>query len=127
MLFAPSRLDFLLAEPGDARYGDWSREQLMEMNDRFTSAVATAIRNRQENPASVSATIRIARSTAVVEEAAIQAAFNLLMQCEGEMAFAEIVKVVQSCCPGVTAARIRASFEQKFKEVADGRTDKAAD
>ena len=127
MLFAPSRFDFLLAEPGDEVCGTWTREELLKMDANFTSAVATAIRNGQENPAAVSATVRIARSKAVVEAAAIQAAFNLLMERDGEMSFPEIVSAVQKCCPQVTAARIRASFEQKFKEMANGQTDKTAD
>jgi hypothetical protein len=112
MLFVPYA-------PNDEIVGDWSREELLKMDASFTSAVATAIRNGLESPAAVSATVRIARSKAVVEAAALEAAWNMLWEHDGEMAFAEVVKVVQSCCPGVTADRVRIEFEKRLKEMID--------
>jgi hypothetical protein len=55
----------------------------------------------------------------VVEQAALQAAWNLLMERDGEMSAAEIVSAVQKCCLGVTADRVRIEFEKRFKEMAD--------
>jgi hypothetical protein len=108
MLFVPYA-------PGDEIVGDWRREELLKMDACFVSAVTAAFEAGRESPAAARATVRVGRSAAVVEEAAIQAAWNLLWQKDGEMSFAEIVVAVQACCPNVTAARIRAGFERRFK------------
>ena len=45
-------------QPGDEQNGEWTREQLMRMHDRYVAAVEAAIRLGLENRASASAVER---------------------------------------------------------------------
>ena len=44
-------------QPGDEQQGGWSREQREKMDQRFTEAMARALRTGQENPAAAAATV----------------------------------------------------------------------
>ena len=44
-------------QPGDEQQGGWSRQQREEMDQRFTDAMARALRAGQENPAAAAAMV----------------------------------------------------------------------
>src|SRR5262249_7213343 len=44
-------------QPGDEQQGGWSRQQREEMDQRFTDAMARALRTGQEGPAAANATV----------------------------------------------------------------------
>jgi len=44
-------------QPGDEQQGGWSRQQREKMDQRFTDAMARALRSSQENPAAAAATV----------------------------------------------------------------------
>jgi len=86
--------------------GTWTREQLIEMNDRFVAAVSNAIRSGRESAAAVSATVRInsslngsrrrTKEAAVIE--AIEVGWTELCRRKGDMAFLEVAQVVREQC-----------------------------
>ena len=43
-------------QPGDEQIGGWSRQQREEMDQRFTDAMARALRSSKKNPAAAAAT-----------------------------------------------------------------------
>src|SRR5215472_121332 len=93
--------------------GLWSRDQLVEMDSRFTAAVEAAFSQGLESRAAASATVRIGRNGKEVE-AAIEAAWIWLWEKEGDLAFSEIVAFVRARVPGIAAEHIRAGFEKRF-------------
>jgi len=93
--------------------GLWSRDQLVEMDSRFTAAVEAAFSQGLESRAAASATVRIGRNGKEAE-AAIEAAWIWLWEKEGDLAFSEIVAFVNARCPNVTASRVQAEFKKRF-------------
>src|SRR5262249_6488712 len=60
----PMRLSYhTLYEPGDERDGLWSREQLLEMNARFTERLEEAFRLGLESRASAASQVKLPAST----------------------------------------------------------------
>src|SRR5262245_45379190 len=97
----------------DRQCGLWSREQLLEMDGRFTAAVEAAFRSGRESCASASATIRLNGDARRVE-AAVERAWVWFCRRdrEKEVAFSEIL----ARCPGVDPCRVREGFARRFKQ-----------
>jgi len=85
--------------------GIWSRDQLVEMNDRFVAAVLTAFELGLESRAVAAATVRIGRngSRRLAEEAAIGAAWRWFAAANFDVPAA----VILARCPGVAPERVR--------------------
>jgi hypothetical protein len=113
VLYSP-RFDFLLAEPGDVRYGDWSREQLQEMDALFVARVEAAFEAGLESRAAAKATVQVGRASAVDVERAIEAAWAWFQSVDQDVAFSAVVAFVRVRCPNVAVECIRAGFEKRF-------------
>jgi hypothetical protein len=98
--------------------GTWSREQLLEMDGRFTAAVERAFGLGLESRAAASATVRIGfrngKDAAV--EGAIEAGWRELCRNKGDISFLEIVQFVRERCPNIDQARIRSGFDRRFRQ-----------
>src|SRR5215467_14393042 len=76
--------------------GLWSRQELVQMDQKFTVAVENAIRSGRESAAAASATVRIGRNgDARRVEAAIELGWQELCRQRGEISFSEIVHFVR--------------------------------
>src|SRR6516165_8060384 len=101
----------ILFDPFDELQGDWTREQLLAMDDRFVAAVEAAIQAGDES-------LVAARATYVVNgkqraEAVIESAWRYLLtnMDEGkDVAFAEIL----GRCSGVAPERVREGFRRRL-------------
>src|SRR5262249_10958977 len=113
MLFVPLFSDL------DGRCGDWSRDQLEEMNNRFVSAVEAAFELGLESRAAAAATVRIRSSLngkGAAIEAAIEAGWGELCRKKGDISFLEIAQFVRERCPNIDQTRVRFGFEQRFRQ-----------
>src|SRR5215471_2979049 len=98
------------------RDGTWSREQLLEMNDRFTAAVEMAFAKGRDSRSAASATVRIGRNgDARRVAAAIEAGWQELCRLRGDISFSEIVQFVRERCL-IDPEVIRVGFAQRFRE-----------
>jgi len=113
-------------ESGDERHGDWTREELVAMDDRFVAAVESAFQRGLESRAAARATFR-AKSRRVGQEeaieAAIESAWGWFWQKDADVPFCEVVEFVRiRSPPRVTAECVRAGFERRRRSIsfADG-------
>jgi len=113
MLFVPSISDL------DGQCGDWTRERLLEMNDRFTAAVERAFELGLESRAAARATVRVGRNgREAVVEAAIESAWRYLrtnMNAGIDISFVEVLAFARERCSGVTAEQVRVEFKKRFR------------
>src|SRR5262245_63593446 len=94
----------------DGQCGLWSRAQLIEMNDRFTTAVKLAFAKGLESRASASATVKM-NGKQRADEIVIELAWRWLrenMEANVDISFSEVVAFVNARCPGVDRAWIGA-------------------
>jgi len=104
MLFVPCL-------PGDEVCGDYTREQLLEMNDRFVAAVETAFEAGLESSAAAAATYsRSAMNGKRCAEAVIEAAWLWFVDAKFDVPAAAIM----ARCPGVSPERVRVAFKERF-------------
>jgi hypothetical protein len=61
------------------------------------------------------------------EAAALEAGWQLFLHHQGDIPFAEIVKVVHAHCARVDEKRIQAEFKKRFKQEHGGNGSAAAD
>ena len=54
---------YALLDPDDERYGEWSQEQLVEMNARFAAALERAFELGLESRASAAAQVKLPASS----------------------------------------------------------------
>ena len=103
-----------LWRPGDELQGDWSREQLEEMDRRFVAAVETAFQLGLESRAAAAATY----SRNVVNgkqhtEAVIEAAWRYLLTNMGEGKDVTSAAIVARC-PGIAPACVCEGIRRRF-------------
>jgi len=110
MLFVPPILDL------DGQCGDWTREELVAMNDRFVAAIEAAFAAGTESRTAARATVSFRNGKAAAIESALEGAFNFLCAKKGEVSAAEVVGYVRARCPGVDVPRIRFGIEQRFRQ-----------
>jgi hypothetical protein len=98
-------------ESGDARHGDWSRDELETMDACFVAAVEAAFASGLERRESARLTATF-RKQRVTEETILDAAWSWFCRRNRDMdvAFSEIV----ARCPGVEVTHIRADFDRRF-------------
>jgi hypothetical protein len=103
-------------ESGDARHGDWSRDQLEAMDSKFCEALNQAFERGLESRAAASASAAV-RKPRVTEEQAIETVWRWFCRNRDveDIAFVEVVTRVRALLPNVTAARVRLGFETRFK------------
>ena len=106
----------------DELYGDglWSREQLEEMDNRFTAAVERAFELGLESRAAAGATydVKMNGRRRLAEEAAVESAWHYLltsMDAGVDVAFVEVLAFARERCSGVTAEQVRVEFKKRFK------------
>src|SRR5262249_61253427 len=103
MLFVPCL-------PGDEVCGDYTREQLLEMNDRFVAAVETAFEAGLGSRAAAAATYsRSAMNGKRCAEAVIEAAWLWFVDAKFDVPAAAII----AGCPGVAAGWLRERRNQR--------------
>jgi len=117
MLFVPPHVDL------EGQSGLWTREQHLEMDNRFTAAVEAAFQARHESRAVAAATVRIGYRNGKqrAEEAAIEAGWNWLRKnmSEGkDVTSAAVVAFVRERCPGVDHACIREGVRRRLMDFA---------
>jgi len=106
----------ILFDPLDEVEGNWSREQLEIMNDRFVAAMEAAFDAGLESRASASATVKM-NGKQRADEIAIELAWRWLrenMDAGVDVAFVEVVAFVNARCPGVDRARIGVEIKRRF-------------
>jgi hypothetical protein len=105
-------------ESGDARHGDWSRDELEAMDAKFCEAVEQAFQTGLESrtAARSTAAVRVGKRR-VTEEQAIETVWRWFCRHTDveDIAFADVVARVRVLLPDVTAARVRAGFEKRFE------------
>jgi hypothetical protein len=108
-------------ESGDAGHGDWTREQLVDMDSRFCEALEAAFQTGGESRAVATATVRVTQPRGT-EEAAISAAWAWFWQKDADVPFCAVVEFVRIRSPRVTAECVRAGFERRRRSIsfADG-------
>jgi hypothetical protein len=104
-------LDRTAARVDDVRHGDWSREQLLEMNERFVVVVEAAFQAGLESRLSARAIFR-AKSRLVGQEQVVEAAWRWF--CRNRDAEDIPFSAVVARCRGIDPMRIRASFDRRF-------------
>jgi hypothetical protein len=104
-------------ESGDARHGDWSRDQLEAMDSRFCEVVEQAFERGLESRAAATAIFGGRKQREEAIEAAIEAAWRLCCDKDFDLPFAAAVEFARARCPGVgvDSARVRIGFELRFK------------
>jgi len=106
----------ILFDPLDEVEGNWSREQLETMNDRFVAAMEAAFDVGLESRASASATVKM-NGKQRADEIAIELAWRWLrenMDADVDVAFVEVVAFVNARCPGIDRARIGVEIKRRF-------------
>jgi len=113
MLFVPCL-------PGDEICGDYTHEQLLEMNNRFVAAVETAFEAGLESRAAAAATyFRNVTNGKQRTEAVIEAAWCWFVDARFEATAAAIM----ARCPGVAPERVRVAFKERlFSQIGHTRT-----
>jgi hypothetical protein len=108
MLDRTSQLD-------DGLCGGWNRVRLLEMNEQFCKVMEQAFERGLESRVSASAFVQGRKR--VTEEEAIQQVWIWFCRHTDveDIAFADVVARVRGLLPNVTAARVRAGFEKRFK------------
>jgi len=104
-------------DPADELHGAWSREQLLEMDDRFTAAVKAAFDLGLESRAAAAATYAM-NGKQRAEEIAIELAWRYLrtnMDAGIDVSFVEVLAFARERCSGVTAEQVRVEFKKRFK------------
>jgi hypothetical protein len=101
-------------ESGDARHGDWSRDELEAMDSKFCEAMERAFARGLERRESATATFRTRKSREATIEAAIEAGWRFCCDEDFDVPFAAAVARVRVLLPTITAARVRLGFEQRF-------------
>jgi hypothetical protein len=97
-------------ESGDARHGDWSRDELETMDAKFCEAVEQAFQAGLESRTAARSTATV-RKPRVTEEGAIQQAWDYLWQNDGDLAFADVIAFARARYPQITAESVRLGFE----------------
>jgi hypothetical protein len=100
----------------DVLHGDWTREELMEMDSRFCEAMNQALERGLESRVAATATVRVGKRR-VTEEEAIETVWRWFCRNRNveDIAFADVVARVRALLPNVTAVRVRAGFEKRFR------------
>jgi hypothetical protein len=102
------------ARVDEVRHGEWSREQLVQMNAGFISAVEAAFASGRESPALARSTVRVGKSRLVDQEQVIQRVWEWhIRNRDAEVPFMEIVGWVRALLPTITAERVRLGFEAR--------------
>jgi hypothetical protein len=101
-------------ESGDARHGDWSRDELEAMDAKFREALNQAFERGLESRTAASAVVRV--RPRVTEDEAIETVWTWFCRHRDaeDIAFADVVTRVRALLPNVTAARVRLGFEKRF-------------
>src|SRR5262245_20018792 len=97
--------------------GGWPREQLLEMDGRFTARVEAAFQAGLESRVAAAATVRVGHRNGGrqrAEEAVVESAWVWFCQRdrEKEVAFSEIL----ARCPGVDPCKVREGFARRFRQ-----------
>src|SRR5262249_5447247 len=103
MLFVP-------CIPGDEVCGDWTRDELEQMNASFVEAVERAFELGLESRAAAAATVNVNGKQRLTEEGTIELAWRFFVAAKFEMAATEIL----GRCPGVPSERVRVAFKERF-------------
>jgi hypothetical protein len=104
-------------ESGDARHGDWSRDELEAMDVKFCEALNQAFERGAESPVSARAAVQVGKRRVTEEEEAIETVWRWFCRHTDveDIAFADVVTRVRALLPNVTAERVRAGFEKRFE------------
>jgi hypothetical protein len=99
-------------ESGDARHGDWSRDELETMDACFVAAVEAAFASGLERRESARLTATF-RKQRVTEETILDAAWSWFCRRnrQVDVAFSEVL----ARCPGVDRSRVEAAFRRRFE------------
>jgi len=103
----------------DELNGIWSREELEDMDCRFTTAISRALSSGHESPVAAAATIQVGvarNGGGAAIERAFESAWDLMVARRGNVSAAEITAFMQTLCPGISSAHVRLGFAQKFRE-----------
>src|SRR5215472_18797208 len=103
-------------DPADELHGAWSREQLLEMDDRFTAAVKAAFDLGLESRAAAAATYAM-NGKPCAEEIAIELAWRYLrtnMDAGIDVSFMEVVSRVRASSPGISPERVREGIRRRL-------------
>jgi hypothetical protein len=109
-------LDRPVPQFDEVRHGEWSRDQLETMDLSFRAAMERAFECGLESRAAARATVRVGRPR-VTEDEAIEAVWIWFCRHTDveDIAFADVVARVRILLPNVTAVRVRAGFEKRFR------------
>src|SRR5215472_7181876 len=103
MLFVPCL-------PGDEVCGDYTREQLLEMNNRFVAAVEAAFAAGLESSSAARATVKVNGKQRLTEEGTIELAWRWFTEAKFQATALEVM----ARCPGVSPERVRVAFKERF-------------
>jgi hypothetical protein len=103
MLYVPPILDL------DGQCGDWTRDELGEMDHRFVAAVERAFELGLESRAAASATYAV-NSKQRADEIAVELAWRFFRDAKFDVPAAAILVR----CPGVAPERVREGIRRRF-------------
>ena len=103
MLFVPFSFDL------DEQCGDWTREQLVQQNERFVAAVERAFELGLESRAAAAATYTM-NGKQRADELAIELAWRWFRDAK----FGATAVEVLARCPGVFPARVREGIRKRL-------------
>jgi hypothetical protein len=102
-------------ESDDARQGTWSRNELLEMDERFCEAMEVAFASGRERRESATATVRVEKPRVTAEEA-IEAGWRFCCDEDFDVPFAAAVARVRVLLPNITVECVRVGFEKRFEQ-----------
>jgi len=112
MLFIPLISDL------DGQCGDWTRDQLLEMDAAFVAAVEAAFRSGLESRAAAAATARLKPALngnqRLAMDAALGAAWDWFVGVKFEATAGEVLARVRAVCPRVSAEQVRVEFKTRL-------------
>ena len=113
MLFLPSIGDL------DEQCGDYTRDQLEAMDAAFVARVEAAFQVGLDSRAAAAATVRIGRngSRRLVEDSAIESAWNWFRDVKFEATAVEVLARVRASCPGISVEEVREGFRRRLMEM----------
>jgi hypothetical protein len=90
--------------------GDYTREQLIEMNDRFVAAVEAAFAAGLESPSAARATVKVNGKQRLTEEGTIELAWRWFAEAKFQATALEVM----ARCPGVAPECVREGIKRRF-------------
>jgi hypothetical protein len=109
MLLVPPILDL------DGQCGDYTREQLLEMDAAFVARVESAFQAGLESRVAAGATVRLESSlNGAAEDAVIESAWRWFAEAKFQATAVEVLNFVRARSLSVTAERVRIAFKQRL-------------